>query len=193
MPVIRTVRLTLIPATPEILRAELETPAALAAALGLDVPASWPPEYYDRDAVAWVLKMLEQNRFPSDWGCYYIGETLTAEPMRLIGVGGFKGAPDATGTVEIGYGVVPEFRRRGYAREAVEAWIEWAFSDARVSHVIAHTLRHLTPSIGVLESTGFRYARDGGDANEPDAIEYDLSRDTYDRRKERPPSLPLSQ
>lgn len=181
MPIIRTERLTLIPATPAILRAELQSPRALAQALGLEVPVSWPPELYDADAVTWTLTMLEQQRFTSDWGCYYIGEALSAAPTRLVGVGGFKGGPDASGVVEIGYGIVPEARRRGYATEAVKAWLDWAFNDPLVFQVIAHTLRHLTPSIGVLEATGFRYARDGGDANEPDAIEYDLPRATYDR------------
>ncbi len=43
---IRTQRLDLIPGTVTQLRAELAGHAALAAALGVEVPEAWPPEFY---------------------------------------------------------------------------------------------------------------------------------------------------
>ena len=42
---ISTRRITLVPATPELVRAAIGGNAALAAALGAQVPASWPPEF----------------------------------------------------------------------------------------------------------------------------------------------------
>jgi RimJ/RimL family protein N-acetyltransferase len=44
----------------------------------------------------------------------------------VIGTVGFHAAPDARGRVELGYEVVPAFRRRGYAREAATGMMRWA-------------------------------------------------------------------
>jgi ribosomal-protein-alanine N-acetyltransferase len=170
---IRTPRLRLVRGTPAHLRAELESPAALARALGVDVAESWPPELYDADATRWMLQWLEAHPNEAEWGFYYVVE---ADADQAIGAGGFKGAPDESGTVEIGYSIVPERRRRGFAREAVNGWLEHAFADPRVTRVIAHTLADLEPSIGVLRSVGFRFVGGGDDPEEPSAVQYEITR-----------------
>jgi RimJ/RimL family protein N-acetyltransferase len=107
---------------------------------------------------------------------------VETEIAQVIGAGGYKGAPDDTGTVEIGYGVVPERRRRGFAREAVDGWLAHAFADPRVRRVIAHTLVELEPSIGVLRSAGFSFVGAGTDPQEPAAVQYEITREAYARR-----------
>ncbi|MEP6691031.1 MAG: GNAT family N-acetyltransferase [Gemmatimonadaceae bacterium] len=184
MPDLRTVRLLLIPATAAALRAELESPRALARVLRVHVPESWPPELYDADAVRWTLRSLESNPADVGWGFYYVAEApVSPETLpRLVGAGGYKGGPSASGTVEIGYAVVPERRRLGYAREAVYGWLAHAFADTRVRRVIAHTLPELAPSIAVLHSAGFSFIGAGDDPTEPTAIAFELSREGYEQR-----------
>ena len=180
MPRILTPRLVLIPATVESVRAELEGNAAFARTLGAEVSSEWPPELYDESAVRWVLAALERDATFADWGMHYVTQPVEdAGGLRLIGAGGFKGPPDDAGLVEIGYAILPSHRRRGYAREAVDGWLAWAFADARVTRVIAHTLSELVPSIGVLRSAGFIFTGPGNDPTEPDAIRYEISRDSY--------------
>jgi [ribosomal protein S5]-alanine N-acetyltransferase len=174
---LRTPRLRLVRATPAHLRAELESREAFRAALGVEVAPSWPPELYDADAIRWTLAWLEANPDDTRWGFYYIVE---ADRPTVIGAGGYKGAPDDAGTIEIGYGIVPERRRRGYAREAVDGWLAHAFEDRRVRRVIAHTLAHLDPSIAVLRSAGFRFVGQGNDPSEPSAVQYEITRELYD-------------
>jgi RimJ/RimL family protein N-acetyltransferase len=176
-------RLLLIPATTATLTAELEGRHKLARALDVDVPITWPPELYDESAVLWTLNALETRFLTPDWGLYYVAETPDAETVRprLAGVVGFKGPPDPGGTVEIGYGILAERRRLGFAREAVDGLLGWAFGRESVTRVIAHTLTGLTPSIRVLESAGFTFVGPGHDESEPDAIQYELRRETYER------------
>jgi RimJ/RimL family protein N-acetyltransferase len=183
MPRIQTPRLLLIPATTAMLNAELEGQRVLARALEVDVPSTWPPELYDESAVRWTLNALETRFLTPDWGLYYVAERVERanEPSRLAGVVGFKGPPDSGGTVEIGYGILPERRRLGLAREAVDGLIGWAFGREAVTRVIAHTLTELTPSIRVLESAGFTFVGPGVDESEPDAIQYELRREAYER------------
>ena len=182
MTLLRTSRLVLIPATPESLRAELVAPSALGDVIDVEVPASWPPELYDADAIRWTLAFLVSHPDERLWSLYYVAErpTHAGERPRLVGLSGYKGAPDEQGVVEIGYGIVPECRRRGFASESVRALLAAAFADARVTSVIAHTLPELAPSIGVLRTAGFSFEGPGDDPHEPAAIRFRLSRRDYE-------------
>jgi RimJ/RimL family protein N-acetyltransferase len=53
-----------------------------------------------------------------------------------VGRAGYHGPPDHAGMVEIGYAVDPAYRRRGYARAALEALLERAAREPQV-----HTVR----------------------------------------------------
>ena len=150
-----------------MLRGELTGGAALQEALGADVPAAWPPELYDENAVRFMLDWMSAHPDAHDWGFYYLTLREANGSRTLIGAGGFRGAPDAGGCVEIGYALLPEFQHRGYATEAVRAWLDFAFADARVNAVTAQTLASLTPSIRVLERTGFTYTGAGTDTDVP--------------------------
>ncbi|MGH7506225.1 MAG: GNAT family N-acetyltransferase, partial [Longimicrobiales bacterium] len=164
---ILTARLALIPATAEALHADLAGGAALAAALDVDVPDDWPPDLYDADAIHWTLRALERDPVAATWlGHYFVLRAIppaTARPL-LIGTGGFKGAPDATGTVEIGYSIVTSHRRQGFATEAALGLLGYAFADAAVRRVTGETLPDLVASIGVMEKVGMRLVGAGSEA-----------------------------
>jgi len=154
---IRSRRLDLLPADARCLAAEMDGAAALAAALGVRVPDDWPPELYDRDAVEFSL-VVAQYTPPEDalWLSYYF--VLRDDDGRgptVVGIGGFKGPPEA-GEVEVGYSVLEGYRRRGIATEAATALLDRAFADPRVERVAAETLPELVASIGVLERCGLR-------------------------------------
>jgi RimJ/RimL family protein N-acetyltransferase len=81
------------------------------------------------------------------------GEATTV----VIGIAGYKGPALDDGSVEIGYSVLPAFQRRGLATEAVLGLVDRAFESESVERVLAHTLPHLEPSIGVLCKAGFSF------------------------------------
>ena len=158
---IETNRLDLIAATEGMVRAELEDRARLASLLGAEVPADWPPPLNDADSMRWVLNVMRATPAIEGWITWYFLLRRDGAAPLAIGNGGFKGVPAADGTVEIGYSVREENQRQGYASEAVDALVEWAFSHAFVTRVIAHTLPVLAPSIRVLEKNGFAFLGDG--------------------------------
>ena len=57
---------------------------------------------------------------------------------------------------EIGYGILEQYRGRGYATEAVKLALKWAFSHPEVASVEAETDPDNTASRRVLEKCGFR-------------------------------------
>jgi RimJ/RimL family protein N-acetyltransferase len=73
-----------------------------------------------------------------------------------IGTCGFKGPPAADGVVEIAYGVDPDHQGKGYATEAAEALVLFAFGSPGVRVVRAHTLPEASASTRVLTKCGFR-------------------------------------
>ena len=72
-----------------------------------------------------------------------------------FGSGGYFGPADPSGTVEIGYSVLPEWQRQGYASEIVSILVSHAFTFDKVTKVIAHTSSENEASTRVLTSCGF--------------------------------------
>lgn len=174
---ISTKRMELIPATLQMLRAEIENRKALSRLLDARVPAGWPPPLNDDNAMKFALTYLKENPDATEWGMWYY--LLRDRPERIVvGNGGFKGKPDREGTVEIGYSIMEEHQRQGLGSEIVRGMVDWAFGHPEVKRVIAETLPELTPSIRVLEKNGFVNI---GRGSEPGVIRFELRRETYQR------------
>ena len=160
---IETERLKLIPADSEMLLAEINDKAEFSKLIGAEVPADWPPEIL-RDALPYFAQMAAEYPKKSGWYAWY---WISREPgdSKLVGSGGFKGPPDEIGTVEIGYSIVPDHQRRGYASEGAAALVKWAFSQKNVKKIFAETFADNYPSVRVLEKNGFRNCGVGSSDN----------------------------
>lgn len=82
------------------------------------------------------------------WGVWFV---INKENNAIIGDIGFKGKPSSDNTVEIGYGIIPTAQGEGYATEAVQKLIKWAFNEKNVTKIVAECLDNNIPSIRVLE------------------------------------------
>jgi RimJ/RimL family protein N-acetyltransferase len=77
------------------------------------------------------------------------------DDLERVGQCGFSGPPERDGIVEIAYGVDAAFQGRGFATEAANALVSFAFADPRVVTVRAHTLPQENASTSVLRKCGF--------------------------------------
>ncbi len=166
---LQTERLELIAATPELLRAELEGAAPLAARLEVAVPEAWPPPLNTVETVEYTLRFLEGGPDREGWMSWYI---VRLAGRLLVGQCGYCGRPEG-GMVEIGYSLLDAHQKQGYATEAARGLIERAFCRSDVDTVTAQTLPDLTPSLGVLARLGFRFE---GAGSEDGAVRYALGR-----------------
>ena len=133
-----TERLRLIPMSPDDVRAQI-------AHMDAHEKAELSPDWLARlDATTtvdpWVLGFALVHK-------------RTGNP---VGTCGFKGPPDADGMVEIAYGIAPEHQNRGYATEAAEALVAFAFASGQVRVVRAHTMSDVSASARVLAKCRFR-------------------------------------
>lgn len=167
---IQSQRLNLIAATTDLIKKDIEGREFLAEALGVSVPESWPPDLYGPRAMQFALSQFDEAS-EQGWSFWYLA--TNTEPYELAGICGFKGRPDGSGSVEIGYSILSCFQRRGFATEAVVRLVGWAFSHHNVKEVCAETLPHLTQSIRVLEKNGFKLT---GAGSESGVIRYTIKR-----------------
>ncbi|GHE95683.1 GNAT family N-acetyltransferase [Thalassotalea profundi] len=77
------------------------------------------------------------------------------ENNMLIGMCGLLKRPELT-LPDIGYAYLPAFWRKGYAKEAVNAVLEYAQQQLKIDKIAAVTSLNNISSIGLLESIGFK-------------------------------------
>jgi ribosomal-protein-alanine N-acetyltransferase len=124
--------------------------------LAATLPTAWPQSD--------LLDVLPLQAAASpETECYGVWVMVERESESVVGDVGFMGPPDEAGSIEVGYSVIPDRRRRGYATEAAGAIVEWAFSQPGVEVVVAGCDRDNEPSIRILERLGFQRTGDAKD------------------------------
>ena len=130
-------------------------------------PLTLPPGGLDdRRVLEWLRGMRRRIEGPGSW--------LMVADGEVVGLCGYKDAPDAEGGVEIGYGVAPERRRRGHATRAVAELAAAVRKDSRVVRLFAHTALANRPSQRVLELAGFEAVGKAHDEEEGETIVWRL-------------------
>ena len=148
---IETERLRLVPFSLEMVRAALQNKTELARLLGATVPPEWPNSDFD-EILPMILQSREENLAQAEWDRLIIHKA----EGTLIGDLGLKGGPNQAGTADLGYGIVPGYQRQGYAYEAAQALVNWAFKEKGVKCITADCLDNNFGSIRVLEKLGMR-------------------------------------
>lgn len=143
--------------------------------LSTQTPKTWTTFDDMKNMLPFFINVCRANG--EKWGSYFI---IEKNDRQLLGTCGFKGSPDAAdekGMVEIGYEIEESYRGRGLATEAAQCLVNFAFSDARVHGVCAHTLAQVTPSVSVLKKMGFTFAGQYFEPNDGDVWRWELRKE----------------
>jgi ribosomal-protein-alanine N-acetyltransferase len=155
---LRTERLVPVALTPELARAALEDKAQLGRLLGARVPETWPGADF-----AIMLPRIARGSEEASSGAELTRLVVHAADGTLIGETGFHGPPDGSGTVEVGYSIVPAYRGRGFAAEATRALNQHVLARPGIRRITAECLDDNVASMRVLEKLGMRrVGRAGG-------------------------------
>jgi len=171
MLILETERLTIIAATPEMADSELSDRNKLESLVGAKFPLNWPPPLNDENSMKWFRDYLNSNPDEVGWVVWYICQKMPDKTLHVIGSCGFKGKADENGVLEIGYSIMEDQQKNGYAPEAIRALINWAFKNNDVKIIVAQTFPELIPSQKVLEKCGFKFT---GNGYEDGTILYEL-------------------
>lgn len=149
---LQTRRLDLFPCSLEVAQAAVRNRDKLESLLGVRVPDDWPaPDL--QEFLPLYAQELQADPSLLGWGIWLMTHRME---QTVVGDLGFKGRPDQEGTVEIGYSVLPAYRRQGYASEAVRALIHWTLAQPGVSRIVAACSADNTPSVRILEKIGMQ-------------------------------------
>ena len=149
VPTLETKRLQLIPFTLNLKKAALNDRAKLVEMLGVYVPEHWPgPDL--AEALPFFVENMEKAPSEPAWDWIAIHSL----DQGVIGGIGFMGGPDEDGVVEVGYDIVPDYRKQGYATEMARNLVAWSFQETTIKVVTASCLDDNIGSIKVLENAG---------------------------------------
>jgi RimJ/RimL family protein N-acetyltransferase len=135
--------------------------AAARAASGVPLPAE-----FIADPWLWTLRLGQLIGEPecAPW----LVRAVVAPDGTVAGHAGFHGPPDERGMVEVGYRIVPEQQRRGYARAALAELL--AFAEEHGARVVrASVSPGNAASLALVASFGFVHS--GEQMDEIDGLE----------------------
>ena len=148
-------RLSLLALDAELAALQASSRTAFFNALAVTHNALWPPEPFGEPALTWARENLAHDRDGVGWyGWTLLANEGEAAPPHLIGFAALIGRPDEDGDVELAFGLLPEYRGRGFSAEAVYALSRWALANG-ARRVIAHLDAEDNFAARTLAKTGF--------------------------------------
>ncbi len=170
---IRTPRLLLIPMTPEWMETMKEGGEKFKFITGYSLPEPFTEFPEALDHIIIHLKTLQSS---PPWISYAI---VRPSDAVYIGQAGFKGNPDESGMVEIGYEIAKGFRLQGYAHEVIRHLIGEAFEHPEIKTILAHTLPLKNESNHLLIKNNFVFQREVVDPEDGPVWQWILKRNAY--------------
>ena len=150
-----TERLILIPFTINLCRNILNNDYRDLEILNLKKGKSWPDADV-LDTLPRIINNLNKVEYPTGYESWMIIKKGTSE---VIGDLGFKGFNNEEENIDLGYGIIKEERRKGYAAEAISEIIKWAFSNKIIKEITANCATENSSSINLLNKFNFRQVK----------------------------------
>ncbi len=117
---------------------------------------TWGPQT-EKDVLPWIEKAIEQNevepRFAHNSS---IVQRSSGVPIGWIGFGPPSFGKEDWGDLDFGYAIRPEFRRLGYATEALRSVIDFCFTKLGVNSFFGETMPGNLASARVMENVGMK-------------------------------------
>ena len=149
---LETERLILIPYTIEICENILLKNHELLYNKGYKEGKSWPDEDV-MDTIPRIIKNLSKNNYATGLESWLI---IKKETKEIIGDVGFKGYNFDSQNVDLGYGIIFEERRKGYAEEASRELINWVLKLDYIKEITANCSTENFQSIHLLNKLAFQ-------------------------------------
>jgi [ribosomal protein S5]-alanine N-acetyltransferase len=146
----------------------------LHALTGAVFPAPVEPPPYMAEALPAVRSRLRESPSEMQWWNWLV---VRRDNREAVGSVAFAGRPDEAGAVLIGYAMYPGREGSGYATEATQALVEWAFTQPGVRLVRALAPVWNTPAVHVAEKVGMRPVGSYEDDEVGEVLIYEMARE----------------
>ncbi|MDJ1137433.1 GNAT family protein [Streptomyces iconiensis] len=147
---------------------ELDKAGAL---LGVELPG-----FLVEERARWLWRYrLGQMASDPEGAAWCVRQLVLNEEGVAVGHGGFHGPPDENGMVEVGYAVVPEHRRQGYARATLTELLRRATEAPGVRTVRATLTPDNAASLATLAPFGFSHVGEQWDEEDGRELIYEVA------------------
>ncbi len=143
-----TLRLELISWSPSLLRTALKDQTLVQRLVDYQLPAQFPGDL----SGLLRLRLAQLERDPLEQG--FLLRSIVFKG-QMIGLIGFHAKPSFSGRLEVGYTIFSEFRRQGFALEAVDGLFDWARLEPGVNIFVASVRPTNVASLAVIAKFGF--------------------------------------
>jgi RimJ/RimL family protein N-acetyltransferase len=127
----------------------------------------------------WKRRSQQVDEDPAS-AAWVTGVIWDEQRQLAVGRAGYHGPPDPAGMVEIGYAVIPDYRRRGYARAALEALLGRAAREPDVQSVRVTISPDNRPSYELASQYGFTEVGEQWDDEDGLEIIYEVDANKID-------------
>lgn len=162
--------LRLVPVTIAAVQSELAADGHLSSLLHAEVTREWPPADWERHVLELLLETFTRDPAMQAFHRYVLLQREQQWPVLVGCLGGFVW-PDRPHELEIGYSILPAFRRRGYALDAARQYVAWVRAQPEPRDLVAQTFPTHEASLRILRTLGFAQT---GPGNEPGTIAFRL-------------------
>lgn len=144
-------RLILIPYTLAVCKSILDANYTFFNDMQLQKGNGWP----DEDVLETLPRIINNlNKVPSPTG-FESWMIIKLETGEIIGDVGFKGFNTTDKSADLGYGIIEAERQKGFAKEACELLLSWAFTNNFLEKITASCLATNIASIKTLQKLDF--------------------------------------
>ncbi len=119
--------------------------------MGFKKGNGWPDDDV-METLPKIINNLLKVKAPTGFESWMI---IKNDSLEIIGDIGFKGFNHAEQNIDLGYGIIKNERRKGYAEEAARAIINWALAHKEVNEITAKCLIGNIGSINLLRKLNF--------------------------------------
>ena len=107
------------------------------------------------DAQAYIQNRFLKTYIESNYGFYTMNLKNTLQIIGIVGLVDRKGIDN----IDIGYGILPEFRGKGYAFEAAKAIYDYGYQELNLEKIVAIVNPDNLPSIKLLSKLGLEFEK----------------------------------
>lgn len=157
MPQATTDRLRVITFEVDMIKALVEGTAQLEKLIPYGVPAEYPLDVY-KQFFPYKIDRFTKHPKENQWE----GLIIHRESRTVIGDIGFKGSPNESGEINLGYSILPHYQGLGYATEAAIGMVEWGLAQPGVRKITASCSLDNHASIRVLQKAGLVQMQEDG-------------------------------
>ena len=107
------------------------------------------------DAQAYIQNRFLKTYIESNYSFYTMNLKNTLQIIGIVGLVDRKGIDH----IDIGYGILPEFRGKGYAFEAAKAIYDYGYQELNLEKIVAIVNPDNLPSIKLLSKLGLEFEK----------------------------------